>query len=26
VEGLRESWNRLQDDEKQLLKEWELIK
>jgi len=26
VEGLREIWNRLHDDEKQLLKEWKLIK
>lgn len=25
VEGLREIWDRLQDDEKQLLKEWELV-
>jgi len=25
VKGLKEIWNRLQDDEKQLLKEWELV-
>jgi len=25
VEGLREIWDRLQDDEKQLLKEWKLV-